>query len=121
MKAASLAVCPKCGWYEHGPHRGDECDPGAGRAADALVAEVEKHVPVLSTKLGYGMGVITFKISDRCAVSLDAHRRGTFKLTGVHGLFWLRQLDTETAVQFVCTMVALDDKLSRRKKARKTA
>lgn len=71
-----LKVCEKCGWYDHGPYRKNECDPELGAIADKL----SKAVPVPSTKLGYGFGNLTFEFSKNQTLTVGVNEDGTFRI-----------------------------------------
>ena len=106
----SLAVCPKCGWWDGFTHAA-ECSPDRGASADALILAVRAALPeVKPTKLGYGYGFVTFEISKDCHVSFDVETAG-YRILGIRGLYWLARLDIETATQFVCMLAVLGEKL----------
>jgi len=98
-----LEVCPKCGWYAHGPYASPtDCDAAAGDAASTLQAAVPE---VPSTKLGYGQGVVAFEIDDELHVRLRTCSRvySDFHLDAV---WLLADLSHDDAVDLVRTIAA---------------
>lgn len=101
-----LAVCAKCGWYEHGPLRAHECDPRRGAVADKLIAMVPS---VPSTKLGYGFGRLAFQLDDRYTVKLNVGsdgRRYRGRPFTIDGIYALGGLSHEAAADLIRTLDA---------------
>jgi len=117
VKASDLPICPKCGWYDGHTHT-SECDPKRGATADAFIAALDKEAPwIRATKLGYGYGRVTAVIrKHKCSITLECRAGGSIYTEGCHGLFWLEQLDVETAVKLVCAVDAIDDHLVEQKR-----
>ena len=99
--AGDLKVCPKCGWYDGHSHA-RECDPAAGRLADALAALVPE---IPSSKLGHGFGHISFVFDEDHGITFQVSQRG-FSVHGVQGLFWLGAEPTKRAVALVRMLAA---------------
>lgn len=96
-----LPVCPKCGWYGHGPHCINPCDPKSGDVASKLAAAVPE---VPSTKLGYGYGNLVFETDPNFHVRFQVDRRDrSFKLRDV---WLLDDLSHDDAADLVKTLAA---------------
>lgn len=104
--ALDLKVCDKCGWYEHGRHRADRCNPSAGKAVDSLMSAIPE---VSATKLGYGDDNFVFTPDGPEAAttfnirfSVQPRREEPFRLEGV---WLLNHLSHEDAEDLVKTLV----------------
>lgn len=91
-----MKVCPKCGWYEHGPYRSGECDPVRGKFVDEVLAMTSGE----GTKLGYGVHNFAIKYKDVTLV-FNAHRDRTCTLERVFGLHDLKAFEVDALMDAV--------------------
>lgn len=113
--STDLRVCPSCGWYLSYGHE-ERCQPGRGRLADELVAQVPE---AQATKLGYGDGVVVLgeNIDDHdFYVCLDVQDRG-FTWRAV--TCFQHELSVDDAADLVKTLLAWRGRCRERSEERK--
>jgi hypothetical protein len=97
-----MKVCGKCGWYLPNLPSNHACRPDLGADANKL-AVLLGSLDVSSTKLGYGDGNVTFKLSDRVSITFSCEGQGRFSIEHV---FWHQPIDMGVAKKIIESLTA---------------